>query len=192
MVASLRRHQKLSPCQTEPVSAGSKRLMPEQAPGRTCGPIERSPHWAKFSGSSSDPVACPCWSNLFLKDWSPSKGPILEQLVKNCTLGEGSILKFMGKCLPWVGPHTGAEKKRKGEGIVEVTFVLNYPQSPFYILLHCSVGGGRETESKVEPGKKGEVQGRCFEISLFSLSCSVADSKLISLSRVCFDHECNC
>jgi len=73
--------------------------MLEQAPGRTCG--ERSPCWSRFAGRTCDP---PCWSSLFLKDYTTFKSPTLEQFVKNCSPWEGLTLeKFVDNCLPWMG-----------------------------------------------------------------------------------------
>ncbi|GAB0183438.1 zinc finger and BTB domain-containing protein 5 [Grus japonensis] len=66
----------------------------EQAPGRTCGPVERSPRQSRFAGRTCDPVGDPRWSSLFLKVCTPWEGPTLEQLVEDCLL--------------WEGPHTGA------------------------------------------------------------------------------------
>ena len=49
----------------------------------------------------------PHWSSLFLKDCTLWKGPMLEQLMKNCSLWEESE-NFMEDCLLWEGPHAGA------------------------------------------------------------------------------------
>jgi len=63
----------------------------------------------------------PCWSNLFLKDFSsPWKGPALERFVKNCTLWEGLTLEqFLENCLPGEGPHAGAREECEEEGLAE-------------------------------------------------------------------------
>ncbi|XP_019327399.1 PREDICTED: nucleolar complex protein 2 homolog [Aptenodytes forsteri] len=51
----------------------------------------------------------PRWSSLLMKDWTPWKGPTLEQLVKNCSPLEGLMLEeFMEDCLLWEGPLAGA------------------------------------------------------------------------------------
>ncbi|GAB0182007.1 hypothetical protein GRJ2_000666000 [Grus japonensis] len=68
-----------------------------------------SPCWSRFAGRTCDPMGDPRWSSLFLKDYSPLKGPMLEQFLKNCSPWEGLTLeKFMEDCLPWEGPHAGA------------------------------------------------------------------------------------
>ena len=42
-----------------------------------------------------------------MKNWSPWEGLQLE--------------KFMENCLPWAGPHTGAEEEYEEEGAAEKT-----------------------------------------------------------------------
>jgi len=70
---------------------------------------EMSPHWSRFAGTSCDTMGDPRWSSLFLKDCTPSKGPMLGQFMKNCSLWEGPTLQqYMENCLPWEGPHSGA------------------------------------------------------------------------------------
>ncbi|PKU40823.1 hypothetical protein llap_8879 [Limosa lapponica baueri] len=70
------------------------KLMLEQAPGRTCGPVERGTH---------------AGADLLAGLVTPWKGPMLEQLVKNCSRWEGLMLeKFRKDCLPWEGLHTQA------------------------------------------------------------------------------------
>ena len=89
--------------------------MLEQAPGRTCGLVERSPCWSRFAGRTCDPVGDPCWSSLFPKVCTPWEGPTLEQFMTNCSPWEGLRLEKLAEdCLPWVGPHAGA-----GEGCEE-------------------------------------------------------------------------
>jgi len=66
---------------------------------RTCG--ERSSRWRRFSGRTCDPMGDPRWSNLFLKDCTLWKGPMLGQFVKSCSPWEGLTLeKFTENCLP--------------------------------------------------------------------------------------------
>lgn len=43
-----------------------------------------------------------CWQDL---------GPTMEQFVKNCSLREGCVLKFMEECRPWRGPHGGTREE---------------------------------------------------------------------------------
>ncbi|GAB0196097.1 hypothetical protein GRJ2_002075000 [Grus japonensis] len=82
----------------------------EQAPGRTCSPMERGAHArAGVLTGLCDPVGDPRWSSLFLKDCTLWKGPTLEQFVKNCSPWEGLTLeKLVQDCLLWEGPHAGA------------------------------------------------------------------------------------
>jgi len=47
----------------------------EQAPGRACGPVERSPSWSKLAGRACDSVGDPRWSSLFLKDCTRGRDP---------------------------------------------------------------------------------------------------------------------
>jgi len=64
----------------------------------------------------------PRWSSLFLKDCTPWKGPMLEELVNNISLWKGFTLeKFMESCLLWEGPHTGARGECEEEGVAETT-----------------------------------------------------------------------
>ena len=105
----------------------------------------------------------PRWSSLFLKDCTPWMGPMLEQFMKNCSPWEGLTLeKFMEDCLPWEGPHAGAGEECEEEGAAETTCdeLTATPHSPS----PCATRG-EEVEkigSKVKPGKKGGVGGRCF------------------------------
>ena len=48
----------------------------------------------------------PCWSILFLKNWTLWEEPTLEQFVKDCLL--------------WVGPHAGAGEMCEEEGAAEM------------------------------------------------------------------------
>lgn len=43
---------------------------------------KRSSCWSKFSGKACDPARDPCWTSLFLRDYTPWKGPTLEQLIE--------------------------------------------------------------------------------------------------------------
>jgi len=75
-------------------------------------------------------------------------------------------------CLPWDGPHVGAEESVRSpppeeEGAAETMCnkrnVTPIPRPP------APVGGRRERNgSEVEPGKKGGVGGRSFKISFIS------------------------
>lgn len=47
-----------------------------------CTHRERNSCWNKFSGRACDPAGDPCWSSLFLKDCTPWKGAMLEQLIE--------------------------------------------------------------------------------------------------------------
>jgi len=60
---------------------------------------ERSPHWSRFVDRTHDLVGDPCWSSLFLKDYTMWKGPTLGQFVKSCSLWGGLMLKkFVENC----------------------------------------------------------------------------------------------
>jgi len=101
-------------------------------------PVERSPHWSRFVGRTCDPEGDPCWSSLFLKDYTPWKRHTLQQFMKNYSLQEGPVLeKFVEDFFPWVGPHTGAVKECEEEGMAE-TKCDELTQSPFPVPL-CHV-----------------------------------------------------
>jgi len=53
---------------------------------------ERTPHCSRFAGRVCEPVGDPRWSSLFLKDFTPWKGPALRQFMKSCSLWEGLVL----------------------------------------------------------------------------------------------------
>ena len=82
----------------------------EQAPGRTCGPVEREAH----AGAGLLAGLVTLWKGPTLEQSAPEglhpwKGPMLEQFMKNCSLWEGLMLeKFLEDCLPWEEPHAGA------------------------------------------------------------------------------------
>ncbi|GAB0208359.1 AN1-type zinc finger protein 5-like [Grus japonensis] len=77
------------------------KLALEQAPGRTCGPMERGAHaGAGLLAGLVTPWGTQHWSSLFLKDCTLWKGPTLEQFLKTCSPWEGLMLeKFMEDCL---------------------------------------------------------------------------------------------
>jgi len=74
-----------------------------------CDPVE-SPHWSRVLAGpvaqwkeepTLEQICWQDWSNLFLKDCTPWKGPMLEQCMKNCSLWEGLMLeRFMEYCPP--------------------------------------------------------------------------------------------
>jgi len=68
------------------------------------------------------------------------EGPTLEQ--------------FMKDCIPWEGPHDGAEEKSEEEGVSETKYyeltATLLPQP-----LRCSGEGGGRVRGDVEPRKKG-------------------------------------
>jgi len=88
---------------------------------------------------------------------------MLEQFVKDGTPWEGLTLeKFVESCLSWVGPHAGAGEECVEEGVAETT-CDELTTTP--ILCPHAPLGEEEVEkkgSKVEPGKKGGVEGRCL------------------------------
>jgi len=65
---------------------------------------ERSPRRSRFAGRACAPVGDPCWRSVFLRDYSPWKGPTLGQFVKNCTPWEGpTVEQFVKNCSLWEG-----------------------------------------------------------------------------------------
>lgn len=50
-----------------------------------------TPLWSRFAARTCDLVGHPGWSSLFLKDCTPWKRPMLEQLVQNCSPREGEV-----------------------------------------------------------------------------------------------------
>jgi len=77
----------------------------------------------------------------------------------------------MEDCLPWEGPHAGAEEPEE-KGAAE-TMCDELTAAP---IPHCLAPLGEDVEKirrKLEPRKKGGVRGRCFKIWFyFSLSFS--------------------
>ena len=81
----------------------------------------------------------PRWSGLFLKDYTPWRGPMLEQFLKNCSPWEGPILeKFVKGSVSWEGIHARAGEKCEEEGVSErdCSELTTTPPSP----LHHSAG----------------------------------------------------
>ncbi|PKU44323.1 suppression of tumorigenicity 5 protein isoform x4 [Limosa lapponica baueri] len=109
-------------------------------------PVERSPHWSRFSGRTYDPLGDAHWSSLFLKDCTPWKELVLEQFM-NCTLWEGPMLEnFMKDCILWMGIHAGAEEECEEEEVTEMKHyeLITTPIPDLSMLLR---GGGRKIES---------------------------------------------
>lgn len=108
--------------------------------------------------------------------------PMLEVFMKDRSLWEGVMLeKLMEDCLPGKGLHTGMGEEFADEGAAEaICDELTTTLIPVHLL--CLGEGGREAVSEVEPGKKGEVGRRCFQMWVyFSISYSdLIGSKLTS------------
>ena len=132
----------------------------EQAPGRTCGPMERGAHaGASFAGRTCDPAGDPRWSSLCLKGCTPWEEPTLENFMKNCTPWERLMLeKFVENCLLWEEPHAGAGEECKessswgGSGRDSVWWSDHSPHSP-----PTCVAQGEEGENsgvKLSPGRR--------------------------------------
>lgn len=62
--------------------------------------------------------------SLFLKDCTTWRGPMLEQLPKNCSPLETDHLSSSSCIIPWKRPHTGAGEQCREEGAV--TGVMNW------------------------------------------------------------------
>jgi len=92
-------------CPKEAVTHGEP--MWEQAPGRTCGPMERGAH---------------ARAGLLAGLVTPWKGPMLEQFVKSCTCGNNPCWSSLWReYFPWEGPHAGAGAECEEEGAAETT-----------------------------------------------------------------------
>lgn len=84
-------------------------------------------------------------SSLFLKNCTPWKGTLLEQL-ENCSLWEGPTLeKLVQDCLPRRGESVRSSRDK--------CYELKAIHNPH--LAHCSRGGGKSVGSEAESGKKG-------------------------------------
>ncbi|GAB0187139.1 zinc finger and BTB domain-containing protein 5 [Grus japonensis] len=85
----------------------------EQAPGWTCGPVERGAHArAGLLAGLVTSWGTPRWSSLLLKVCTPWERPMLEQFVKDCSPWERLTLgKFVKDCLLWEGLHAGAGER---------------------------------------------------------------------------------
>ena len=137
----------------------------EQAPGRTCRPVERGAYagagllaglvtpWGTHIGAACSwrTAPCgrdPCWGSSWRtaacgKDshWSSSWRTVSHE--RDLTLEQGKSVR------------------RKGQ---QRQHVMNWPQHPFLVPLRHSGEEGGESGSEVEPEKKGGVGGRCFKI----------------------------
>jgi len=73
----------------------------EQAPARTCGPVERGAHaGAGLLAGLVTPWGTHAWRSLFLKDCTLWEGATLGQFMENCSPWEGLTLeKFVENCL---------------------------------------------------------------------------------------------
>jgi len=138
-------------------------LVLEQAPARTCGPMERGAH-----------IGTDLLAGL-VTPWGTHAGAVSEELQP---MGRTHIGEFHGRLSPvdatpcWSrGRAWGVLPLRRKEQ--QRQRVMNGPQPPFPIPLWLLWGGGREFGSEVKPRKKGGMGGRCYKICFYiSLSCS--------------------
>ena len=106
------------------------------------------------------------WGSPFLKDYTPWEGPTLGQFVKDSRWS--SLCRTVSRerePTPEQGQRARSPPLRRKER--QRQRVMNWPQPPFPVPLSYSRGGGREFGSEAEPGKKGEVGGRCFKICFY-------------------------
>lgn len=53
-------------------------------------------------------------------NFTPWKGPMLEQILKHCSLWKRPTFEqFMNDCVQWEGPHDGAGEKFEVEGVAD-------------------------------------------------------------------------
>lgn len=138
-------HQSRSPCCS---LWWSSWIWPEGG----CSPWRESPHsrlWARSAACGEElteeqelpPVGDPCWSSLFRKDCTPWYGPLLEKLLKNCSLWEACPGPVQEGLCPVGGAPcwSGADSDREGAMETNHSGLTTAP-----IHLHCSGrGGGR-------------------------------------------------
>jgi len=135
----------------ESVACGE--LTVEQVPGRSCS-LRRGAHAGVSFLAGTVAYRGPHLSTPFLKDCTPWKGSMLEQVLKNCSPEEGPMLrKFVKDCLPMLGPHTGAEEDSEEESLAKTTCdeltTTPIPHPPESLL-----GGSKKVSSEVQPEKK--------------------------------------
>lgn len=135
-------------------------------------PVKRSTYWIRFVGRTCDPLEDPDWSSLFLKDYSSRKGSMLEQPTGRIYAGKvNEGLYLIGGTPCWTREECMEEGMAKMKSYEKL-------QTLFSILLCCSRGGGRRDWKEVEPGKRGWVQGKCFQICCY-FSLTYSDSLAI-------------
>ena len=146
-----------------------------------------------------------CWQDLW-----PRGGPTLEQSVPEVWhFVEGTHTGAFNELQPVGSTHVGTVcgglspvrgtpcwsrdrgwERRSGRD--NVWWTDSNPHCP----TPCAARGQEADKigRQVEPGKKGEVRGRCFKIWFsFSLSYSIlTGNKLISPTWVCFTRDSNC
>lgn len=97
----------------------------DQCPSRQMCPEGSYRPWRAHAGVGSQQklrsVVDTCWSSPHLKDCTPWKRPMLEQLMKDC--------------IPWEGCHAGAEEKHEEKGTAKCYEPIAFPMP-----LRCSVG----------------------------------------------------
>ena len=122
----------------------------EQAPARTCGPVERGAHaGARLLAGLVTPWGTHAEAICSWRTASRGKEPHWRNSWRSVSLGGDPTLE------------QGQRVKRKEWQRLHVT---NWPQPPFPDPLHSSGVGSREFESEVNHGKKGGVGGRCSKM----------------------------
>lgn len=104
---------------------------------------------------------------------SPQERLMLEKFVKNCSpLERLPLKKFTDNFSPWKGPHGGSVEECEDSFPWGRCSRENMMKPPFPIP-HLSVLLMRKEvekiRSKIKPGKKGVVRGRCLKIAGFFL-----------------------
>lgn len=160
----MRRCQKLPPYQTETVSEGSKTSVLEQASGRACGPMERGDHpgGVLLSGLVTTwgiHIEAICsWRTAPL-----GKDPCSSSLWRIAACGKDHV-EVHGGLSPMSETPQWRSGKEWGGRSGRYKLVMNWLQPPFPTRLCHLKGRGREIRSEIEPGKKGGLGKRRFEI----------------------------
>lgn len=138
----------------------------KEAPGRTCGPIEREAHTgAGFLLGLVTLWVIPHWRRLFLKDMEETHGGAVHEVQPVRMTQSGEV--FLGLS-PMGGTSSWSRKSLRSpaheeERMAETT-CDELASTP--ILCPCTVlvEEVEKIMSKVRPGKKRGVGGKCFNI----------------------------
>ena len=149
--------------------------MLKQAPGRTCGPVERETYARAGLLTALETRGGPTLEQPVPEGLHPVEGNHSGAVCEELQPMEGLMLaKFVENSLPWEEPSSWS--KGRVLGVLPLRRKerqrqrgMNGPQPPLPVPLHRSGGGGRETGVKLSPGRREGWGGRCFKIWFYFL-----------------------